>query len=417
MNPHITLLALAVCLSSSVFGAQAEPVVPPETEKSARSEAPPPQNAAPATTPASGTTTAESAETKADAGARPVAETPSRESKPAPVPAATRAPAVSTSEISPSVPTEAAATAPPQTTESAVAVPSVAPTPTPATVAPVAAPPVAVVTPAVAAEAAESRAELLAARVSLMEQLLLAQHDREVNLYRDTIRMVTIFGGAFAGLCMIGLLAAAFLNYRALMAVQGMYGRIQSANGTTVPNGLLPAPSTGAVPGIERVQASGQRFQNRMTGLEQRLAELEHMTGRDAAGADQAAAAAPLPVESAAEMGLTAPPRQVVPRAMILVHKAQTQANLGKLSEALATLDEASAFEDAKTEVHLARGQVLEKLGRLGDALKAYDHAVDADEQNTSALLLKAGVLNRQERFSEALACYERALEVHRAAV
>jgi tetratricopeptide (TPR) repeat protein len=278
---------------------------------------------------------------------------------------------------------------------------------------------VAVVTPAVPGDATESRAELLAARVSLMEQLLLAQHDREVNLYRDTIRMVTIFGGAFAGLCMIGLLAAAFLNYRALMAVQGMYGRMQSANGTGVPNGLLPAPAptTGAVPGIERVQASGQRFQNRMTGLEQRLAELENLAGREPGEAADTDLAASAPVDAAAESALNPPPRQVVPRAMILVHKSQTQANLGKLSEALATLDEASTFDGAKTEVHLARGQVLEKLGRLGDALKAYDHAVDADEQNTSALLLKAGVLNRQERFSEALACYERALEVHRAAV
>jgi tetratricopeptide (TPR) repeat protein len=262
----------------------------------------------------------------------------------------------------------------------------------------------------------ESRAELLAARVSLMEQLLLAQHDREVNLYRDTIRMVTIFGGAFAGLCMIGLLAAAFLNYRALMAVQNMYGRIQTATATTAANGLLPAPASATVPGIERVQASGQRFQSRMTGLEQRLAELEHLAGRESAGGHGSEANA-LAADAGEDPSLTMPARPAVPRAMILVHKAQTQANLGKLSEALETLEEAAHLEGANTEVHLARGQVLEKLGRLGDALKAYDSAVDADGQNTSALLLKAGVLNRQERFSEALACYERALEVHRAAV
>ncbi len=184
---------------------------------------------------------------------------------------------------------------------------------------------------------------------------------------------------------------------------------------------MLAAPESPAVPGIERVQASGQRFQSRMSGLEERLAELEHLAGRDSAASsldktDHAEMSAGASAR-ADEAGLTAPPRQEIPRAMILVHKAQTLSNLGKLSDALATLDEASRLDGAKTEVHLARGQVLEKLGRLGDALQAYDTAVDVDDQNTSALLLKAGVLNRQERFSEALACYERALEVHRAAV
>jgi tetratricopeptide (TPR) repeat protein len=264
---------------------------------------------------------------------------------------------------------------------------------------------------------ADAQAEMFAASVNLMEQLFRAQHEREASLYRDTIRLVMIFGGAFAALCMIGLLAAAFLNYRALLAVQNMSARMQSTALAAPTNGMFPASS--AVPGIERVQASGQRFQSRMSGLEQRLAELEHLTGREptsGGGNDVVETVSPTEVVSAETAGLASPPAQEVPRAMILVHKAQALANLGKLTEALATLDEASAFDGAKTEVHLARGQVLEKLGRLGDALRAYDTAVGADDHNTSALLLKAGVLNRQERFSEALACYERALEVHRTA-
>jgi tetratricopeptide (TPR) repeat protein len=267
----------------------------------------------------------------------------------------------------------------------------------------------------------DSHAELFSASVSLMEELFRAQHEREVALYRDTIRLITIFGGSFAALCMIGLLGAAFLNYRALVAVQSLYAHAQSA-GLPAAGGhsLLAPPVTSAVPGIERVQASGQRFQSRMSGLEQRLSELEHLAGRESPSSEpgEGARGPTRPVSAAAmaeEAGLVSPPAQVIPRAMILVHKAQALANLGKFTEALATLDEASSFDAAKTEVHLARGQVLEKLGRLGDALKAYDTAVDVDDHNTSALLLKAGVLNRQERFSEALACYERALEVHRA--
>lgn len=316
-----------------------------------------------------------------------------------------------------------AATAPPPSPEivaeaataAAVGSPATSTPPESSSVSPTASPPQA--TP-VAIEKNDPRAELLAARVDLMEQLLLAQHDREVNLYRDTIRLVTIFGGAFAGLCMVGLFAAAFLNYRALIAVQAASARVTLGYAPASTNGLLSAP--GAVPGIEKVQASGQRFQSRMSGLEQRLSELEHIAGREPPPPETSESTVDVPTVAAtgtgaAEADLVPPPPRTAPRALILVHKAQTLMNLGKLTEALSTLDDAAALDGAKTEVHLTRGQVLEKLGRLGDALRSYDTAVGADEQNTSALLMKAGVLNRQERFSEALACYERALEVHRA--
>jgi tetratricopeptide (TPR) repeat protein len=379
MHPYLLLLFVALVLGPSVSRAQ-----------DATPSTPAPTTTNPAETPVS--PAAEKPSVSVDAAISQIVDAVTHETKNAAREEAAPAPAaVEAAPVAAVAPAEAA--------------PSVVSAAMPAPVA-----------PAPAAPAVESRAELLTARISLMEQLLLAQHDREVTLYRDTIRLVTIFGGAFAGLCMIGLLAAAFLNYRALVAIQGMYTRVQNGSLPGAANGMLPAPA--AVPGIERVQASGQRFQSRMTGLEERLSELEHLAGREsppvAAGEVVRADVRP---PTAEEVSLIPPPAPVIPRAMILVHKAQTLANLGKLSEALFTLDEASASGGAKAEIHLARGQVLEKLGRLGDALKAYDTAVDEDDHNTSALLLKAGVLNRQERFSEALACYERALEVHRAAV
>lgn len=386
MRSPLSLLFGVVLLGSSVAGAQAEPATPAAAE-------PNPPVTSPSVTPP-----------PAVATVAPAVPASPPESKPGePAAPAVAAPAPETPAVAATAEPPSGVTPPGAIVETVSKAPPPAPTPAPAVV-----------------ERGEPRADLLAVRVNLMEQLLLAQHDREVNLYRDTVRLVTIFGGAFAAVCIIGLLLAAFLNYRALIAVQAAYGQIAHGAAVGPAGNFLAAP--GVVPGIEKVQASGQRFQTRMSGLEQRLSELEHLAGRESSGAegadhpaDDVSVLAPDPLSE--EAGLVSPPRRVVPRAMILVHKSQALMNLGKLNEALTTLDEAAALDGAKTEVHLARGQVLEKLGRLGDALRAYDTAVGADDQNTSALLMKAGVLNRQERFSEALACYERALEVHRATV
>jgi tetratricopeptide (TPR) repeat protein len=254
------------------------------------------------------------------------------------------------------------------------------------------------------------------------EKALLAQRDREISLYRETNRLVTAFGVAFALIGLAALVVAAWLTYRGLTAGQHA-GPAPTAN-PAGGNGLMMARQAG-VPGIERVQASGQRFQNRMSSLEQRLSELEHLAGREvpvsshvvpasaAAGEAEHLDGSPVMAESAGPA--PAAFRRVVPKAAILVQKALTQMNLGKLTEALATIDEAIAADGNGVDAHLARGQIMEKTGRLPDAIESYDLAIVADATNTNALLMKAGVLNRQERFAEALACYERALEVHRA--
>lgn len=267
-------------------------------------------------------------------------------------------------------------------------------------------------------EMMKAETDALISRMSVMEQFLIAQHDREIELYRDTIRLVTTFGVAFAVIAGLGLLAAAFLNYRALMAVQSVmvhtqhHPRIQSPS-----TGLLPSGES--VPGMERVQASGQRFHSEMSSLDQRLSELEHIAaGRKPPNTYSGALAVEKQevVVAAADPSLEPPPQRVVPRAAILAHKAQALMNLGKLNEALETLDEADTLEGARTDVCLTRGKVLEKLGRLDSAIEAFDEASKCDQANTNALLMKAGVLNRQERYSEALECYEQALAAHRLA-
>lgn len=258
----------------------------------------------------------------------------------------------------------------------------------------------------------------LALRLSLLEKTMLAQSEGQAAIYGETTRLLMFFGSACVAMGLLAMIAAVFLMNRTLASVSAITTQVAQAHGTTpaLPGRGALVPAGASPSGFEKVQASGQRFQSRMTSLEQRLEELEHLAGHgstpprpeDPTAAPEAVAEGTPPPESGT------PPRRVVPVSGILVRKAETLMNLGKLDEAMAALDEAARHEGDPAEIHLARGRVQEKLGRLGDALQSYELAVSNDQTNTAALLMKAGVLNRQERFDEALNCYERALAVHR---
>lgn len=253
----------------------------------------------------------------------------------------------------------------------------------------------------------------LALRLSLLEKAMLAQTQGQSAIYSETSRLLMFFGSACVGMGLVAMIAAVFLMNRTLASVSAITAQVTHApsmhalpGGTTA--ALVPAGSASPT-GFDKVQASGHRFQSRMTSLEQRLEELEHLAGHGSSTSGEVAPEGTEPVAA-----VEPPPRRVVPVSGILVRKAETLMNLNKLEEAMAALDEAARHEGDPSEVHLARGRIQEKLGRLGDALQSYDLAVNQDETNTAALLMKAGVLNRQERFDEALSCYERALAVHR---
>ncbi len=250
----------------------------------------------------------------------------------------------------------------------------------------------------------------LSARMSAMERVMIAQSDREAAVYRDTNRLITIFGISIAALGALALVAAGFLNYRLMRSIQ-----------PGLPSPVLPPTrspmvlheSEADIPGMERVRASGQRFQSKMSSLEARLAEMEHLSG--VRSGPEPSELAPVSIEEDV-IDEPPPPRRerVIPVAGILVHKAEALLNLGKHDQALAVLDQALEAGATGAEVHLARGRIFERAGKFAEALREYDAALNGEGNNTSALLLKAGVLNRQERFEEALACYERAIEVNR---
>lgn len=385
MRPLPFLLLAAILVSGSSVLRAADPSEPSTSL---------PQAAAPAGT--------------APETAAPPTEAPATAAQPAPAGKTQSAAndAIATSDQSPATASDAAASA-------------AAPEPTPqaestatpaATTAPAAAPPQ-VITAQIDPE--------LSLRLSLLEKTILAQSQGQQAIYSETTRMLMFFGSACVAMGLIAMIAAVFLMNRTLASVSTITAHVTHAQSVpALPGGSVAAlaPAAGGQPtGFEKVQASGQRFQSRMTALEQRLQELEHLAGHDAAAAVPAAAdgAVPAPVEPIEPE--PPPARRTVPRSAILVHKAETLMNLGKLADAIAVLDEAATLDGDPAEIHLARGRVLEKMGRLGDALQSYDLAVTTDQTNTAALLMKAGVLNRQERFEEALSCYERALAVHKA--
>jgi tetratricopeptide (TPR) repeat protein len=271
----------------------------------------------------------------------------------------------------------------------------------------------------------------IVARLSMLEQYVLAQYDRDAAqrdreaaqrdrdfaLLKETIRLVTFFSAGFGAIGLAALIASGWLAFRSMSATAAANSVLRLPDASSPADGALLPAAGASGQGMARVKASGRRFQSRVSDLEQRLSELENITGRASPAGEMDESAAGLePVfdlgADEADAGRVV--QRVIPRAAILVHKANALVNLGKLKEAIAVLDEAASHEPGNIEMLIVRGQVFEKLGRLGDALEAYERAVDTDQSNTSALLMKAGVLNRQERFNEALACYERALEVHR---
>lgn len=268
-------------------------------------------------------------------------------------------------------------------------------------------------------QAAEAVASQATASLAMLERLLVAQQDRQMEMYRETNRLITIFGICFAAVGVTAMILAAWFHSRSVTA---LYGRARDSRRQlpSQPGRELLPPSNEQAPGMEKIHASGQRFQGKMSSLERRLAELEEIASQDAATATPGGD--PMPVDDGARVtgvALEATETehriaQSVPRANILIRKAETLIQMGSITEALDILEGVTGSETDELELNLIKGQAYEKLGRLGDALEAYERAEKLDTENASPLLMKAGLLNRQERFDEALMCYERALQLNR---
>ena len=91
--------------------------------------------------------------------------------------------------------------------------------------------------------------------------------------------------------------------------------------------------------------------------------------------------------------------------------KGYAQIQLGKYTDAIATLDEGLASFPTDAMLWNNKGFALSGLGKNQEALAAYDQAISIDGNYTNALLNRANLLNKMGRYSEAVSAFTRANE------
>ena len=242
---------------------------------------------------------------------------------------------------------------------------------------------------------AKRTAELMSARLNLIEQTLNSQREQELqNLQRSTRNMIIIVGITTA-IGFIAVLIAGIMQARAASRLSEVSRQLAA----------LPAPrfheltaGTGASVALsgESVEAANAHLLGAIDRLEHRLEEMETTTtGTHTAtnGHKQIASSG----SSTSQIAT-------------VLSKGQTLLNLDKPEEALNEFEEALRIDPHSTEAWIKRGTALERLQRTDEAITSYDQAIAIDGSTATAYLFKAGVYNRQKKYAEALQCYEKAL-------
>jgi len=279
------------------------------------------------------------------------------------------------------------------------------------------------------AEAVVKRnADILAARLDLIEQALAQQHKRELEALQDSNRTTLIVAGILAGTGFLGMLFLAFFLMRATNRLTEMTMAIVPLRQPYGPSPKAITAGDAHAAAANPAERAGAHWLGAIELLEKRLQELEHTTqmaplasaaaqsasmsfpeAEHSARAPRAQPSAQNSVQTAAQY-LAVDPEQAS-RVMLLLAKGQTLLKLDHPAEALACCDEVIALEPRNAEAYIKKGAALEKLRREDEAVECYDRAIAADGSLTTAYLHKGGVFNRLERYEEALACYEQALK------
>lgn len=270
------------------------------------------------------------------------------------------------------------------------------------------------------AEALATRnAEAVAARLTLIEQTVSAQRERELEAMRSanaamqsSQRLLVIIAASFAGMGFLAMLITAYFQWRTVNRLAEFATLLP---GTA--RAALPAPDLAETQVVtSRVtEQSNARLFGALNQLEKRILELEtttrpplasgapttlHPTGPT--GPDAASPATPPASEGNGSSASD-------PIGRLLV-QGQSLLDQDKAAEALACYDAILAQESDHPEALVKKGLALEQLRQIEDALKCYDRAIAADDSLTIAYLQKGGLFNRLERYEEALQCYELAL-------
>ncbi len=240
---------------------------------------------------------------------------------------------------------------------------------------------------------ARRSAELINARLRVIEQTLTNQHDSAVEAMQKSNRFMIALAAIFGGIGFVAMLLTAFCLWRALTRVAQITSSLQPFHAMNVrPLAAgLGGPDAPFVT-LNGPEMSSSRLLGAIERLEKRIQELER--------------SAPLPAAAAAQIE----DGESATRLNAILAKGQAFLDTNEPERALACFDQALELVPNDAETLVKKGSALEQLKRLEEAIECYDRAIAADEGMTVAYLHKGAVFNQLERFNEALECYEQAL-------
>jgi len=252
--------------------------------------------------------------------------------------------------------------------------------------------------------AAPDRAEALEQRLVLVERMLQAQRQSELETVHSSYRALVIVAGILGGVVLAGILCAVVVLTRAMNRLSDLALRLPASGYQNLPGLAASELLTGTFSQAEQINA---RFIGTVERLEKRILEMEQLGGQRL----PAALENPDPTHPSSTTAAKPVGEESVPQFSVLIGRGQALLNLGQVEEALHCFDRAITLDPRSADALIKRGMALEKLHKMEQALDSYDRAIAADSSMTLAYLHKGAVCNRLQRFQEALACYEKALK------
>ena len=254
---------------------------------------------------------------------------------------------------------------------------------------------------------ARTNAEILAARLELLERSLAEQRALQLQASKDSGQTVLWIGGGIVGLGLVALVLSMFFQTR------GVNRLAQVADGFQNDRALLGSGLPLGMAGSERllIGSGSSNGPNKtllatIDRLEQRVHELEGTAASEASDEN----ITPRSGDEKKRRRNGAADRRPADQVSVLLSKGNVLLSLGKAEEALTCFEQAIAASPNLPEAYLKKGMALERLKRLEDAVTSYDRAIALNKSLTQAYLSKGGIYNQQERYNEALECYEQAL-------
>lgn len=263
-------------------------------------------------------------------------------------------------------------------------------------------------------EALADENNALSNRLADLQQALLAQKDRELDLARQS----HAFNMKLLGAAALGIVLVVMLSY---------WFQLRCFNRVIEVTRSLPAYQTPAL--LEQETSAGSKLLDAVKLLETRIQQLElprpatpdhSVPAIQAAPASTETATASLPKPEPDDVAPAGPMK--APKAdpeppgpqpanpSLLLAKGQVLLDMDRLQEAVSCFQEAVALDPQNAEAHFKKGIAWERMNRLELALEAYEDTLKLNPKRAAAQVYKARVLQALHRYDEALSVYDSAL-------